>query len=207
MNVKYLERYNPVVLPTYRYATLPCDKIFQNISFDDILREIGKFYFHQPEAGLNAVCALIRDEINREWRLNGFKKRVRLKRVSTTQIKTIRRAFFKITNGNEKYIRIPFNVVSIIYFIINLLNRIEDENSSIGKHFTAMDKTCISDYLYAKHIEIFKENFDKRKHQLTDVDLIEKYDLLHANLVGQYSIMQKKYSDVDWDNNDEYIIK
>lgn len=205
--MKFLEKYNPVILPTYRYATLPCSEMFQNINFDEILKEIGKFYFHQPEAGLNAVCTLIRDEINREWKLNGYKKRARMKRVSTTQIKTIRRAFFKITSGEEKYIRIPFNVVSILYFIINLLNRIEDENSSIHKYFTLMNKTCISDYLYSKHTKIFRENLVKRKNQLTDEELKCKYDKLNANLTGQYSIMQKKHSDVDWDNGEEYIIK
>ena len=205
--MKFSEKHNPVILPTYRYATLPCSEIFENLNFDDVLRELGKFYFHQPEAGLNTICTLIRDEINCEWRLNGLKNRFKMKRVSTTQIKTIRRAFFKITNGDEKYIRIPFNVVSIIYFIINLLNRIEDENSSIRKHFIAMNKTCISDYLYPDHTKIFKDNFDKRKNQLTDEELKWKYDLLKANLTGQYSIMQKKYSDVDWNNNSEYIIK
>lgn len=205
--MKYLEKYNPVILSTYRYATMPCGEMFQNVNFDDILREIGKFYFHQPEAGLNAVCTLIRDEINREWKLNGFKKRARMKRVSTTQIKTIRRAFFKITRSDEKYIRIPFNVVSILYFIINLLNRIENGNSSVHRYFTSMDKTCISDYLYSKHTKIFKDNFDKRKNQLTDEELKWKYDILNANLTGQYSIMQKKYSAVDWDNIEEYIIK
>lgn len=205
--MKYLDKYNPVILSTYRYATLPCNQIFRNINFDDVLREIGKFYFHQPQAGLNAVCTLIRDEINREWRLNGFKKRARMKRVSTTQIKTIRRAFFSITRGNKSYIRIPFNVVSILFFIINLLNKIEDENASVHKYFVVMDQTCISDYLYSTHTKIFKDNFEKRKNQLTDSDLIEKYNLLNANLTGQYSFMQKKYSDVNWDNNSEYIIK
>ncbi len=202
-----MQNYNPIFLPTYRYATFPCDKIITNFNFDDVLREIGKFYFHRPDAGLNAICSLIRDEINREWRLNGLKKKIRLKRVSTTQIKTIRRSFLKIRNNDEKYVRIPFNVVSIFFFIISLLNRIDNENSSANKYINAMNKTCISDYLYFEHVQIFKKHFDKRKNQLTDKDLIEKYDLLNANLTGQYSLMKLKHEEVDWDNNKEYIIQ
>lgn len=201
------ENYNPIVLPSYRYATFPCKQIFNNENFDNVLKAIGNFYFHKPEAGLNAICTLIRDEINKEWRLNSLKKRVRLKRVSTTQIKTIRRAFIKISNDEEKYVRIPFDVVSIIFFIISLLNRIENQEDSIQNIFAEMDKTCISDYLYKEHTLLFQKNYMKRRNQITDIELQKKYDLLNANLLGRYSIMRCKYFEVDWDNNSLYIIK
>ena len=205
--MKLIKEYNPVILPTYRYATFPCDEIFENINFDNILKEIGKHYFHNSEAGLNTICSLIRDEINIKWRLNGFKTRARLKRVSTNQIKTIRRSFLKATNNEEKIIRIPFDAVSILFFIIKMLNSIEKNNSSVEAHIIAMDNETIGDYLYSEHIEIFNDNIDRRLNQLTDAELIDKYKSLRANLTGQYSIMLKNHSEVNWENDDEYRIK
>ncbi|MBQ6265314.1 MAG: hypothetical protein IJJ61_05545 [Clostridia bacterium] len=205
--MKLIKEYNPVILPTYRYATFPCDIFFENINFDNILKEIGKHYFHNPEAGLNTICSLIRDEINIKWRLNGFKTRARMKRVSTNQIKTIRHSFIKATNNKEKFIRIPFDAVSILFFIIKMLNSIEKNNPSVEAHIKAMDNETIGDYSYSKHIEIFNDNIDRRLNQLTDAELIDKYKSLRANLTGQYSIMLKNHSEVNWENDDEYRIK
>ena len=207
------ENYNPIILPTYRYATIPCDTMFINENFDNVLKAIGKFYFHKPEAGLNSICTMIRDEINKEWNLNGFKRRVRLKRVSTTQIKTIRRAFIRISNNNTKFVRIPFDVVSILFFIITLLNKIAKlDKTGEGKacaqaFFKEMNRERISVFLYREHMELFEANYVRRRNQLTDDVLIEKYELLYANLLGQYSIMQQMYSQINWNNDTPYIIK
>ena len=119
-----LENYNAVIFPHYRYATFNCNDLYINKNFDDILRIIGKYHFNVTEIGLNAICSKIRDEINKEWKLNSFKKRIRLKKVSTNQIKSIRREFNKIRNKNEKFIRIPFDVVSILFYIMQLFNKV-----------------------------------------------------------------------------------
>ena len=40
--MKLIKEYNPVILPTYRYATFPCDIFFENINFDTIPRLVTR---------------------------------------------------------------------------------------------------------------------------------------------------------------------
>ncbi len=203
-------QYNVVAFPVYRYATFTCNDRYQNINFDEILQQLGKFYFKQPELGLNAVCSLIRDEINKEWHLNSFKRKIRMKRVSTNQIKTIRRSFLKIHNHNENFIRIPFDVVSILFFIIQLVNRIDDENASIEQIKRELNDVNIGSYLYRYHAQVFEDQYDNVRRDKVRQEsrvLFEKYERLQARLTSNQSIMKKKYKEVDWNNASDYVIK
>ena len=199
--MKYLDNYCPVILPTYRYVTISCKESVKNNNFDSVLKEIGTHYFHDAEAGVNGICSLIRDEINREWRLNGSKKHQSLKRVTTTQIKTIRRSFSRINSTNEQqFIRIPFDIVPILFFILTLLNGIGSGSPSVNQLFVAMNKVKIGEYLYAEHTKLFEDNYPQRMNQITDPTLQAKYAVLKANLQSPTSIMQQRYSEVNWNN-------
>jgi len=62
----------------YKYAKIHCKDSYTNANFDNILDIIGKYYFHRDDLGINGVCALIKDEINKEWHLNGLRKSIQL---------------------------------------------------------------------------------------------------------------------------------
>ncbi len=205
--MRKIDSYCFVINPTIRYATFACDEIFLNLNFDDLLRDIGKYYFKKPNVGLNGICSLIKDEINREWHLNKLRKSIRRKKVSTTQIKTIRRSFVKINNSNEKYIRIPFDVVSILFFILTILKRIDDNNFNKEKYVRIMNEKTIGTYLYERHTDIFSREYDNRIMHLSDPLLIEKYKTLSSLLTGYNTFMNHYFDDIDWNNSSEYKIK
>ncbi len=205
--MRNFQKINVVVFHTYRYATFNCENIYFNTNFDAILKELGKFYFKRPDLGVNGVCSLIKDEINKEWHLNGLKKKVQLKRVSTNQIKTIRRSFHKLRDKDENFIRIPFNVVPIFFFILSLLKQIDNENSNVNKLIQSMNFNTIGEYIYDYHMQIFKTNYKKRVALLTDPALKNKYLTLEANLIGFHTIMNKYFRDIEWDKKESYIIK
>lgn len=199
--------YNIVLFPRYLYANCPCSDQYNNTNFDAILREIGYHYFHRPDLGVNGVCSLIKDEINNEWHLNGLKKSIRLKRVTTNQVKSIRRSFNSVKDKNLLYVRLPFNIVSIIYFIMSLVSQIQDD-SSIARHcIQEMNRTNIGEYLYAYHISAFEEKYVKINGHLSDQELCAKYDELHARLTGFNTIMTNTFKDIPWNSLNAYIIK
>lgn len=203
--MKVFEKYNVVLMPEIRYVTLPCDKLIQNINFDNILKEIGRYYFKKPEASMNRICAMIRDSLNAEWHLN--RRRKRKKRVSATQIKTIRRSFKKITKDGDFFLRIPFDVVPILFYILNLARSIDNENSSIHSIFKEMEKMPIADYLYSYHRDVFSKEFNTRINNITDEVLICRYNKLNGYLTGHLSFMTSNYSDFSSHKLKDYKIQ
>lgn len=202
-----LDTYSFTIYPNLRYAEFLCkDKIF-NTNFDELLMDIGKYYYKKTDIGVNRICALIRDEINKEWHLNKLRKRIQLKKVSATQIKTIRRSFLKINDSNQNYIRIPFDVVSILFYIIKILYSIDNENFDKNKYINAMNKTKISQYLYKEHTRIFKEQYLNKINCLSDRALIEKYNRLYSMLTGFDSFLSHPFKDIDWNKSNQYVIK
>ena len=130
-----------------------------------------------------------------------------MKRISTNQIKTIRRSFLKVRN-RQNFIRIPFEVVSILFFILQLLNRIENENDVLKHIKNELNNMSIGDYLYQHHTYVFSQEYKVKMNALRDEPfMLAKYQHLEANLIGGYSIMAKRYDEIDWDNANDYIIK
>mgnify|MGYP004669858405 CR=1 FL=1 len=205
--MKKLDSYSFTIYPNLRYAEFLCDDKIFNTNFDELLMDIGKYYYKKTDIGVNGICALIRDEINKEWHLNKLRKRIQLKKVSATQIKTIRRSFLKINDSNQNYIRIPFDVVSILFYIIKILYSIENENFDKSKYINAMNKTTISQYLYKEHTQIFNEQYLNKINCLSDRALIEKYNRLYSMLTGFDSFLSHSFKDIDWNKSNQYVIK
>lgn len=148
-DMRALDSYSLILFPVYKYATIPCNGEYYNDFFDDLLKEIGKHCFGRPNASVNEICRLIRDRINCEWHLNRIRKRTKGKSVSATQIKTIRRSFKKISNHEKYIIRIPFDVVSILVYILSLAKSIDTENSIIYTYIRKMNEDTIGNVIYA----------------------------------------------------------
>lgn len=204
------EEYNFVIYPTYRYVTLNCNQVYFNTDFEKILKILGKYYFNEPSLGTDGICSRIKDRINCEWHLNGFKMSIQQKRVSTNQIKTIRRSFRKLRDIGQNYIRIPFSVVPILFFILNLLHCIpvtdlDHEEKQFMNSLIKGGKT-ISEQLYDYYVSTFLKEYDIICSKLTDEELINKYKKLYANLTNRLSIMNCTYCDIDWDELPKYII-
>lgn len=193
--------YSVVPFSLYKYATIPCSEAFINVNFDNILLTLGKYCFNEPNATPNRVCALLRDRINSEWHLN--RKRKSKKKISATQIKSVRRSFNRLIS-HDTFVRIPFDVVPIFFFILSLLKSIDNENADIQKYINDMNKLEIGQYLYKNHTEIFNNEMDNRVAHITDRDLINKYNRLNANLNEYHSIMKKHYNEIEWHNIHQY---
>ena len=141
-NNKKQKNVDVVLFPIRRYATLECPKIIANNNFDDILRKIGKFYYNLPDdISLNRICSIIKDEINKKWHLNRLRKRAQFKNVTTNQIKSIRFSYTKLMGG-PNYIRIPFNVVPILFFILYIYKK---------TYLNNYEEDCIGNYFYKEH--------------------------------------------------------
>lgn len=210
INMKMLQKYNVIVYPAYRYVTLDCDGVYFNDNFDIMLKIIGNHYWDEDGIGTDKICSLIKDEINKEWHLNGFKKSVQKKRISTNQIKAIRRSFKRVCNRNRHFIRIPFHSVPIIFFILNMLNKIPVEELSVDeeKYLLAMvnKSTTVGNFLFKFHITLFDENYRNLLYHISDSELLSLYDTLNANLHDSKSVMNCSYSQVNWDQLDQYVI-
>ena len=193
--------YNFVLSPLRKYATFPCNEAFVNKNFDGILLDLGKYYFHRPDAKENQICSLIKDELNKEWHLNRIRNYK--KRVSTAQIKSIRRSFNRLVS-NTTHVRIPFDVVPILFYILSLYKSIDSDNATIQTRINAMNVVKIGDYLYSDHTIIFNSVYPTRKPQITETELIEKYKRLDANLNHDDSIMRITYNDIKWNSIDTY---
>ena len=193
--------YSIIPFSLYKYATIPCSKAFVNVNFDNILLTLGKYCFNEPNATLDRVCALIRDRINSEWHLN--RKRKSKKKVSATQIKSIRRSFNRLIS-KDYFVRIPFDVVPILFFILSLLKSIDNENADIQKHINNMNQLEVGQYLYKEHTEIYNRERLNRIAHITDPSLLQKYERLDANLNEYLSIMRKHYNEINWYNLDQY---
>ena len=193
--------YNIVPVSINKYATLPCQEAFQNTNFDDILVVLGENYYGMPNASINQICALIKDQINQEWHLN--RKRNHDKKISTKQIKSIRRSFNRIVSNNN-YVRIPFDVVSIFFFILSLLKSIETPSDDVKKYINNLNRIEVGEYLYKEHRQSFKNEYEHRIRHLRDNSLREKYETLHSMLVSTYTIMTKKFNEIEWHKIDEY---
>lgn len=201
------QKYGIVTFPKQCYVKCPCGGQYENVNFDDILREIGRYYFHQPEVGLDGICALIRDEINKEWHLNGLRKSIQLKRVTASQIKSIRRSFCEITDTEKYFVRVPFDVVSIFYFILTLLSRIDNEYSEANEYIRVMNQISIVEYLYKYHLEAFNNIIADKIENLPLGVLREKHQKVKANLTDYYTFMRSNFRNIPWDDLDAYIIK
>lgn len=201
--MSYFESYNLVLFSQNRYVKLPCKKPFTNDNFDVILQEIGKLHYKNPDASVNRVCALLRDEINNAWHLNRLRNSK--KKVSSNQIKSIRRSFNCLGNSAENFIRIPFDVASIIFFILNIVKSIDTPASIIHQYIEAMNQSSISDVLYYNHTKIFYSEYNTRiAHISDDAMLTQKYQRLHANLDGPYTFMSHTFSDLSKHNSADY---
>lgn len=204
------EKYNFVIFPIYRYATIYCDQSYFNDNFEEILKILGKHYFNEPSLGTDGICSRIKDKINREWHLNGLKKSTHQKRVSTNQIKTIRRTFQKLRDKEQNYIRLPFSVVPILFFILNLLNSIpvaelDNSEKKFINTFANSGKT-IKEMLYDFHANIFTKEYNIFYSNLSDEKLKNKFQKLYANLTNRLSIMNCTYRNVNWNDLSQYII-
>jgi len=193
--------YSVVPFSLYKYATIPCSEAFININFDNILLTLCKYCFNEPNATPTRVCALIRDRINSEWHLN--RKRKSKKKVSATQIKSIRRSFNRLIS-NDLFVRIPFDVVPIFSFILSLLKSIDNENADIQKYINGMNRLEVGQYLYKEHTDIYNRQKLNRVAHITDPGLLQKYERLDANLNEYHSIMKKHYNEIDWHKLDQY---
>lgn len=203
-DMRALDSYSLILFPVYKYATIPCNGEYYNDFFDDLLKEIGKHCFGRPNASVNEICRLIRDRINCEWHLNRIRKRTKGKSVSATQIKTIRRSFKKISNHEKYIIRIPFDVVSILVYILSLAKSIDTENSIIYTYIRKMNEDTIGNVIYAYHTLAFREEYNNRITHLTDTGLKDKYKKLKANLSGYDTIMNREFDSINWNNIDQY---
>lgn len=199
--------YNLAVYSIYKYVKLTCKDRYFNENFDKLLLIIGKCYFNKPDKGVNGVCSLIRDEINKEWHLNGLRKSKQLKKVTTKQIKTIRRSFRAIGNKNENYICVPFNVISIFFFILHLFKLIDDEILEKKEYMRSMKDDTIKEFLYKYHSKIFKKEYDNIIFHLTEEKLIKNYNELYANLEEYESFFNDTYSNIDWNKLSKYAIR
>lgn len=204
-----MEEYNLVIYPTYRYVTLNCNQDYLNTEFDKILKILGKYYFNKPALGTDGICSLIKDKINQEWHLNSLKKSIQQKRVSSNQVKTIRRAFRRIKDKNQHFIRIPFSVVPILFFILNLLHSIPiSELNDDEKQF--MDSLTngneIRKCLYNYHTSVFFKKYSIIMSNITDEELKDKYQRLYANLTDKSSVINNTYSEIKWIELTQYII-
>lgn len=152
---------------------------------------------------------MIRNKINREWHLNGFKKSVQKKRISTNQIKAIRRSFQRVCNRTH-FIRIPFHSVPIIFFILNMLNNIPvgELSADEKKYLNAMvnESTTVGNFLFKFHTTLFYRNYRNIVYHISDFELLSLYDTLYANLHDSKSVMNCSYSQVNWNELDQYII-
>lgn len=207
--MRMLHNYNVIVYPANRYVTLGCDDVYFNANFDIMLKIISNHYWDEENIGTDKICSLIRDKINREWHLNGFKKSVQKKRISTNQIKAIRRSFQRVCNRTH-FIRIPFHSVPIIFFILNMLNNIPvDELSMEEREFlNAMnnDTSTVGVFLFEFHTALFDKNYRNIVYNLHDFELIDLYNTLHANLHNPTSVMNCSYSQVNWEELEQYVI-
>ena len=204
-----MEKYNLVIYPTYRYVTLNCNQDYFNSEFDKILRILGKYYFNKPSLGTDGICSLIKDKINQEWHLNSLKKSIQQKRVSTNQVKTIRRAFRRINDENQHFIRIPFSVVPIMFFTLNLLHSIPiSELNNSEKQFMniLINGNDIKKCLYDFHTSIFLKKYSIIMSSITDDELKDKYQRLYANLTDKSSVINNRYSEIKWSELTQYII-
>lgn len=206
--MEILHEYHVDAFHRNRYATFPCEysELFINDNFDKLLRLLGRAYFNRPDLGVNGVCSLVKDEINKEWHLNGMRKKFQLKRVTTNQIKSIRRTFRKINDASSYFIRIPFNVASILFFILMMLARISNEYNECAALKRTLDCETIGAYLYRNHIEIFEKKSLARINALTNEELKQKYRTLDAHLCGYNAITKKHFSDLKWEDS-TFVIK
>lgn len=205
-----IEEYNLVIYPSYRYVTLNCEQNYFNMEFDKILSIIGRHYFNKPSLGADGICSLIKDKINQEWHLNSLKKSIQQKRVSSNQVKTIRRAFRRIKDRNQYFIRIPFSVVPILFFILNLLHSIpvselnDDEKKFINFLSNGNEiRKCLYDY----HTGIFLNKYSTIMLSIADEELRDKYQRLYANLTYTSSVVNKTFGEINWAELAQYIIR
>lgn len=209
--MKTLQNYNVIIYPTYRYVTIDCDVVYFNDNFDTILKIIGNHYWDEYNIGTDKICALIKDKINHDWKLNGFKRSVQRKRVSTNQIKAIRRSFQRINNHNRKFIRIPFHSVPIIFYILNMLHIIPigelsaDEKSYVNTLADSLQ--TLGELIFPFHTALFDKNYNNFLFHIEDLELIALYGKLYANLHDPSSVMRCRYDLVDWNMLNQYIIK
>ena len=190
-NNKKQKNVNVVLFPIRRYATLECPKIIANNNFDDILRKIGKFYYNLPDdISLNRICSIIKDEINKKWHLNRLRKRAQFKNVTTNQIKSIRFSYTKLMGG-PNYIRIPFNVVPILFFILYIYKK---------TYLNNYEEDCIGNYFYKEHRHTAIIKLPPMIAIVGDPVLALKYNTLLNDLNGNNSLLDMYLSDLAWDD-------
>lgn len=190
-NNKKQKNVNVVLFPIRRYATLECPKIITNNNFDDILRKIGKFYYNLPDdISLNRICSIIKDEINKKWHLNRLRKRAQFKNVTTNQIKSIRFSYTKLMGG-ANYIRIPFNVVPILFFILYIYKK---------TYLNNYEEDCIGNYFYKEHRHTAIIKLPPMIAIVGDPALALKYNTLLNDLNGNNSLLDMYLSDLAWDD-------
>lgn len=190
-NNKKQKNVNAVLFPIRRYATLECPKIIANNNFDDILRKIGKFYYNLPDdISLNRICSIIKDEINKKWHLNRLRKRAQFKNVTTNQIKSIRFSYTKLMGG-PNYIRIPFNVVPILFFILYIYKK---------TYLNNYEEDCIGNYFYKEHRHTAIIKLPPMIAIVGDPVLALKYNTLLNDLNGNNSLLDMYLSDLAWDD-------
>ena len=190
----------------YVYANIPTRLNIENINFDKLLSCIGKYYYHEDNMSINRICARISEDLNREWRLNKFRKRK--KRVSVQQIKSIRHSFIKMGQKDKYVVRIPFNVVSIFFYIMSLYFQIaQTQDGSISDEIMGLlHKQSVGNIFYRNHCDAFNSVYINRRHFLNDRTLVDKYELLYAELTRPDSFFCKQYSKIKWENCKKYII-
>lgn len=209
--MNFLQNYSMVIYPAYSYVTIDCNVEYFNDNFDKMLKVIGKHYWADDSIGTDKICSLIKDKINHDWKLNGFKKSVQKKRVSTNQVKAIRRSFQRICNHKKKIIRIPFHSVSIIFFILDMLHRIPiGELSADERRYVdalANSFQTVGETFFQFHTALFNNDYKNFLFHIDDLELIDLYNTLYANLNDRSSVMRCRYDLIAWNRLNQYIIK
>lgn len=76
------------------------------------------------------------------------------------------------------------------------------------KYLNAMvnESTTVGNFLFKFHTTLFYRNYRNIVYHISDFELLSLYDTLYANLHDSKSVMNCSYSQVNWNELDQYII-
>jgi len=118
----------------------------------------------------------------------------------------MRRSFREIKNKEQYYVRLPFDAVPILFFILYLFNCV-DENCDKKRYIIrCMGNNPIIEFMYIFHSSAFLNDYKKVTKDL-EKNLLDKYKKLHSNLTETDSIMNCNYNEIDWGKLNDYAIK
>ncbi len=206
-DVQYWRRIQLMNASEYKYLYIYCDNCFTNSEFARVLKLIGAYGLEErfevsDNASFNQICSALSKQINHDLRLNGFRKRIKQSRVSKNQIKAILCSFINPTNG-KSFVKIPFNVVPIFFYIICLLRTIVDAHH-LNDYRDEFKLKTINEFFYTAHYKLFVKKMGEFAN-VTDPVYQERLDRLNQNLTGEHTFMNCKYKAIEWHHNHHYI--